>query len=83
MEEPEKAGLHKCAEELVESAIWAGHMIGCPHAKNVEAALRNGEEIPERYKPGRFIMNRLEIEKEVIKKLKAKHFNHRLDHSLP
>ena len=71
--------LHRFATELASNAFFVGEMIGCPHRINVEMAIKEGRPIGERYLPGRMIMGLPEEKKEMVKKLKAHHFNNRME----
>ena len=75
----QKRSLHRFAAQLAYKGFGLGHMIGCPHGKNVEIALRNGKPIQERHLPGRVIMGLPPEEREMVKHLKAEHFNNRLE----
>lgn len=71
--------LNRFAAELARKGWYMGDMIGCPHAINVEHALRDGRPIQERHLPGRVIMGLPPEEREMVKHLKAEHFNNRLE----
>lgn len=71
--------LHGFAAQLACKGWFLGHMVGCPHGKNVEIALRNGDPIQERHLPGRVIMGLSPDEREMVKHLKVEHFNNRLE----
>ena len=74
-----KTNLQRFAVQLACKGWFLGNMVGCPHGKNVEYALREGIPIQDRYLPGRVIMGLSPDEKEMVKHLKAEHFNNRLE----
>lgn len=56
-------------DQLAHQADYLGYHIGCPHARNVQSALEQGREIPERYLPGRIILGLPEEERALLREL--------------
>ena len=69
------AGLYGLAEKLVWKAYMDGFMVGSPTEHLVKRLPY--AKLPERCKPGRLIMSLPENEREAVKQMTAKHFNHR------
>lgn len=66
MSDMDRKSLHRFARDLTREAIMRHSMIGCPDRYNYP-----------RSKPGWMIQNLSPEKREMVKELKAKHFNHR------
>jgi len=74
-----RGGLDGLAEELVEKAFMDGYMIGSPTETVIRHARERGDwaSVPDRCKPGGLIKRLPKKDRERLKDLTAKHFNHR------
>ena len=73
--------LQKLSETLVRTAFMDGYMIGSPTEFLVRRAVRDNkwDSLPNRCKPGGLIKSLSDGDREKVKRLTAKHFNHRQD----
>ena len=71
--------LQGLAEDLVQKAWMDGYMVGSPTSVLIRHAVDKGgwSNVPDRCKPGGLINSLSDKDREKVKELKAKHFNHR------